>query len=73
MDSKEVFDALLGRVSPLTRQVILDWLVAPFVFQELLEQYSEIESAAVMQELTSYNVVVWNNGWPELDFHEVKL
>ena len=71
MDSKEVFDGVFERVSPLVRDVILDWLVTPFTFQEMLDGLNASVVDEVIRELTSLNVVVWTAGVPELDFHEV--
>lgn len=73
VDSKEVFDAILARVSPDAQKVILEWLVTGYDLREMLDVQFPLVADAVLTELATYDAVVWDDGLPEFDFGRVKL
>ena len=66
-------DAFLHAVSPAAQEVVLEWFVTPYTLREMLDVQFPLVADAVLAELSTYDVVIWNDGLPEFDFGWVKL
>jgi hypothetical protein len=63
----EVFDRLVNSVTPTTRRVLLEYLASPFSFSEIVDALPYEVGSSVIRELSTLDVIVWNNLLPELD------
>ena len=63
----EVFDRLVNSVTPATRSVLLEYLESPFSFSEVMSGLPYEVASSVIRELSTLDVIVWNNLLPELD------
>jgi hypothetical protein len=62
----EKWDALLAAVSPVTREVLLAWLMSPWLLVEHLEGCEPAVQATIIEELQGQGMLEWHDGVPSL-------
>lgn len=68
--SYEELDAFIDRLTPQTRQYVLEWFVLPWMIGEML--VGKPEGASVLQELMDLGVIRFLNTVPELYLCDAK-
>ena len=65
MSIYQTVQAIWPYISPLTQQVLDEWLSSPFTFAQVMMRYGGIERSQVARELEACRVLRWVNGMPE--------
>jgi hypothetical protein len=70
MSSQARWDALLSAVSPLTKDMLLRWLLLPWSLIEHLADYEPGVQCDILMELQQQGVIRWSDGIPFLSIDE---